>query len=158
MKEIKEEIKREITDIHISYEAFDGTKFNNKEECVKYEDTAICVLKAKLRPLIVTEEFDAWEIMGGYEDHTIFGLNLPTPDDADALKHWLLLDRYYLNKDEYKERKDKLFAKIDSAIGDICIMGIDCEGDWYVINSRKNIIDNLTNLDKKGNDSEGKIK
>ena len=151
MKEIKEEIKREITDIHISYEAFDGTKFNNKEECIKYEDTAICVLKAKLKSLIVTEEFNSWEIMGGYEDNTIFGLNLSTPDDADALKRWLLLDRAYLNKEEYKERKDKLFAKIDSAIGDIFIMGINCEDEWYIINSRKNIINNLNNLDKKDN-------
>lgn len=151
MKEIKEEVKREVVEVHIYYEALDGTKFNNKEECVKYEDTAFCVLKAKLKPLIVTEEFCAWDIMGGCDDNSIFGLKLSTAEDADILKQWLLLDCSYLNKEEYKKRKDELFAKIDSAIGDIFIMGINCDEEWYVINSRKNIINNLNNLDKKDN-------
>ena len=149
MKEIKEEIKREIVDTHIYYEAHDGTKFDSKEECTKYEGTAICVLKARLKLLIVTEEFSAWETVGGYEDNTVFGLKLSTTEDADTLKQWLLLDCTYLNKEEYKNTKDKIFAKIDSAIGDIFIMGINCDGDWYTINSRRNIINNLENIDKK---------
>lgn len=149
MKEIKEEIKREVTDIHTYYEALDGTRFTNEEECKKYEDTALCVAKAKVRKLIVTEELNAWEAMGGYEDNGVFGVKVSTKEDADAIKQWLLLDCLYLQKEEYNKLKEDRFNKIDSAVGDLLLMGVNCDDEWYIINSRKNIIDNLTNLDKK---------
>ena len=57
MKEVKEEIKKEVVDVNIYYEAIDGTKFTNKEECVKYEDTVCCVLIARAKSFtIATEE------------------------------------------------------------------------------------------------------
>ena len=34
------------------YEAIDGTTFTTEEECVKYEDTAKCVLLTKYKPLV----------------------------------------------------------------------------------------------------------
>lgn len=149
MKEIKEEIKREVTDVHTYYEALDGTRFRNEEECKKYENTALCIAKAKVKSLIVTQEHNAWETMGGYEDNDIFGVKVSSKEDADAIKQCLLLDATYLQKDEYQERREKLFAKIDSAIGDIFLIGINCEEEWYAINSRQNIINNLQNLDKE---------
>ena len=149
MKEIKEETKREVTDIHIYYEAIDGTRFKDIEECSKYEETALCIAKSKVRELIVTKEHNAWDVMGGYEDNSIFGVKVNSKEDADAIKQLILLDATYLQKDEYQERREKLFAKIDSAIGDIFIVGINCEGEWYAVNSRQNIINNLQNLDKE---------
>ena len=49
MKEIKEEFKKEVVDTHIYYEADDGTRFDSKEECSKYEDTVFCVLMARAK-------------------------------------------------------------------------------------------------------------
>ena len=43
MKEITKEVKNTYT----VYQASDGTEFNSKEECKKYEDTAKCVLLTK---------------------------------------------------------------------------------------------------------------
>jgi hypothetical protein len=38
---------------------------------------------------------------------------------------------------------------------DALIFGITCEGDYYFINSRQNIVNNLLNLDKKEENEEG---
>lgn len=151
MKEVKEEKVREVKDTFTYYEATDGTRFTNEDECRKYEATALCIAKAKLKNLIVTKECNAWETMGGYEDNSVFGVKVATEEEADAIKHWLLLDCTYLQKEDNKDRREKYFDIIDSAIGDILIMGINCEGDWYVINSRQNLISNLNKLDKKDN-------
>ena len=149
MKEIKEEIKREVTDIHTYYEALDGTRFTSEEECKKYEDTALCVAKAKISKLIVTEKLNAWEAMGGYEDNDVIGVKVPTKEDADAIKQWLILSWSYLREESYNKLREDRFNKIDSAVGDLLLMGVNGDDEWYIINSRKNIIDNLTNLDKK---------
>jgi hypothetical protein len=52
MKEIREEIKREITDIHTYYEALDGTRFQNPGECQKYEESALGVVRGNIVKLI----------------------------------------------------------------------------------------------------------
>ena len=46
------ELIRETKSTYIIYQASDGTEFNNKEECKKYEDTAKCLLLTKYRPLV----------------------------------------------------------------------------------------------------------
>ena len=33
----------------IMYEAIDGTRFNNEAECVKYDNTALAVIKSRLK-------------------------------------------------------------------------------------------------------------
>ena len=48
MKEIIKEVKNTYT----VYQAIDGTEFDSKEECKKYEDTAKCLLLTKYRPLV----------------------------------------------------------------------------------------------------------
>ena len=59
MKIIKEEIvnKRTVT----KYKAIDGTTFDDEHECLKYEGTALCVVRARLN---ITETTD-WELFYG---------------------------------------------------------------------------------------------
>lgn len=59
MEIIKEEIvsKKTVT----KYKAIDGTKFNDEQECLKYEDTALCTVRARLN---ITETTD-WELFYG---------------------------------------------------------------------------------------------
>lgn len=143
------EVTKEKVQKYTVYEALDGTEFHDKDECKRYEDTALCVLKSKIKNLIVTDEVDAWNLIGGYEDNSVFGVKVSTVEDADILKQWLLLEYPYLQEEEHIGRKEKEFNKIDSAIGDIYLLGINCDREWYVINSRQNIVDNLVNFGKK---------
>lgn len=59
MEIIKEEIinKQTVT----KYKAIDGTTFDDERECLKYEKTALCVVKARLN---ITETTD-WKLFYG---------------------------------------------------------------------------------------------
>ena len=59
MEIIEEEIvnKRTVT----KYKAIDGTTFDDEQECLKYEGTALCVVRARLN---ITETTD-WELFYG---------------------------------------------------------------------------------------------
>lgn len=59
MKIIEEENvnKQTVT----KYKAIDGTVFNSENECIKYEDTAKCVVRARLNIIETTD----WELFYG---------------------------------------------------------------------------------------------
>lgn len=148
MKEIKEEIKREVVDTYIHWEAVDGTQFVQKEECEKYEKSALGMLRGKINKLIVGEAEDAWDLMGGNEDSSVVAILLAKEKDADTFLQWLYLECSWLLNDTMKERREKIEATVRDAYisKDVILMGINCDGDYYFIDSRKNIIDNLKNL------------
>lgn len=51
MKEIS--VKQEV--FVTKYEAMDGKQFTSKEECQKYEDSAMCVITSKYNELVASE-------------------------------------------------------------------------------------------------------
>ncbi len=59
MKIIKEEIvnKQTVT----KYKAIDGTTFDIEQECLKYEKTALCVVRARLNIIETTD----WNLFFG---------------------------------------------------------------------------------------------
>ena len=65
MKELKQirEIKEEVI---VGYEAIDGTTFKDKEQCIKYEETAEAVIKAKIKPYLlgVSTEYEFYNYRG----------------------------------------------------------------------------------------------
>lgn len=148
MKEIKEELKREVVDTYIHWEAVDGTVFEQKEECEKYEKSALGMLRGKINKLIVGEVEDAWDLMGGNEDSSVVAILLAKEKDADTFLQWLYLECSWLLNDAMKERREKIEATVRDAYinKDVVLIGINCDGDYYFIDSRKNIIDNLKNL------------
>lgn len=148
MKEIKEEIKREVVDTHTHWEAVDGTVFEQKEECEKYEKSALGMLRGKVNELIVGEAADAWDLMGGNEDSSVVAILLAKEKDADTFLQWLYLECPWLLNDTMKKRKEEIEATVRDVYTnkDVILMGMNCDGDYYFINSRKNIIDNLNKL------------
>jgi len=149
MKEVIKE--RTKVEKYTVYEAVDGTVFADKEECGKYENSALAVARGKVQPLFVSTNNDAWTLMGGCDDHEIIAVKFEDITEVDTFLQWLYLEcPWYLN-DIHKERK----AEVDSIVrtaynrNDVILMGKNCEGDYYFINSRQNIIDNLMTLDKK---------
>ena len=151
MKEIKEETKREVIDTHIYYEATDGTKFANSEECKRYEASALGVIRSKATKLIVSENHDAWALLGGFDDNTVTAFKPQNSEDVDTLMQLMLLENPWLTNDIRKELRDKRYSIISDACknNDLVLFGVNCDNEYYFINSRQNIIDNLMSLDKK---------
>ena len=152
MKEIKKEIiKKEYL---YEYESFDGQLFNTKEECEKYESSAKGVILQKIHNCIVGEKHDAWELMGGYDDHKVVAVKVNTQEDADNLLQFYYLEHPWIleNKDinECADNQVKRIQRmLDRALKekDCILMGIDCDDEYYFINTRNAIIVNLTNVD-----------
>lgn len=149
MKEITKE--RTYTEEYTLYEAFDGQEFTDKMECQKYEESALGVARGKVQNLFINKGKDAWTLMGGCDDHEVVTVKFNNVTDKDTFLQWLYLEcPWYLN-DSHKERKAEVEAivRIAFEIKDVILLGKNCDGDYYFINSRQNIIDNLIDLDKK---------
>ena len=152
MKEITKE--RTKVEKYKVYEAVDGTEFNTLEECVKYDNSALAVARGKTQNLIVSDGNDAWSLMGGCDDHEVVAIKLWNSTDTDTFLQWLYLECPWYLYDSHNERKAEVEAIVRTAYNrdDVILMGKNCEGDYYFINSRQNIIDNLMALDKKEED------
>ena len=144
------EITKEKVQQYKVYEALDGTEFDDKAECEKYEKSAKGVLMARIAKLIVGKG-NAWTTVGSYEDNDIVGFKMQSALDLEALKQFLFLECPWYNRNDNTESKEKIFDIMEKAYDndDIILFGINSEGDYYWINSRQNIIDNLMNLKKE---------
>ena len=143
MKEVTKERKSSYT----VYEAVDGTEFYTKEECAVYEASAKGVIYSKIAKMIKGKG-DAWETFGGCDDHLVVAIKMNRPEDLDTVKQFFLLECPYYNRKDSEDIKEDKFNIMDTAYkeNDVLIFGINCEGEYYFINSRANIIDNLLNL------------
>ena len=147
MKEIKEEIKREVVDTHIYYEATDGTRFNDAEECRKYEASALGMLRSKIAKMAVSDKKDAWELMGGYDGHKVVAFAFNSEKDVDTFIQWMYLEWHYFSE-EYMKAKERIVRKV-YVQKDVLLLGVNYKDEYYFINSRNNIIANLKALGKE---------
>lgn len=133
MKEVTKE--RTKIEKYMVYQATDGTEFNNPEECRKYEESTLGVIGAKIAKLINIPQEDARTLLGGTDDNDVIVIKPKIAADLDTVKQFI----------------NSIFATIKEACNNdnAFLFGINCEGDFYFINSRQNIINNLTKLDKK---------
>ena len=153
MKEVIKE--RTNVEKYKVYQASDGAEFINYEECRKYEDSALGVVRGNVAKLVVGRTDDAWKLMGGSDDNSVIAIKMNCAADVDLVKQLFLMEHPYYNDAEREELKLEKFTIIDNAYnnGDVVLFGINCDRDYYFINSRQNIIDNLINLDKKEADN-----
>lgn len=148
MKEIKEEVKT----YNIKYEAIDGSVFNSKEECEKYENTAKVVLRSKFKKLVLSEttEYDLFNV--GTDDSTLYLVKMSSEADADTVKQlYLVCNEWLAKSDNSKKYIDTSFDTIDKAFkeDDILFVGENYEGDIYIIDSRLSVVEHLNNLGKE---------
>lgn len=150
MKEIKEEKTREVKETFTYYEAPDGTRFTDPEECSKYETSAKGVMREKVKPLM-SEPKNAWEVMGGYDDNLVVAVSLPEESTVDTILQWFFLEFPWYLEDHQKEKREEVVKTITEAYikNDVLLFALNCEDEYYFINSRQNIINNLLNLTKK---------
>lgn len=130
------------------YQAIDGTEFNSKEECQKYEDTAKCLLLTKYKPLVkrTASEYDIFNT--GSDEYMIDILQyLSNESDIDIL---IQLNRLYcggrkLNDDFYDNMRSKLEKCLKNR--DVILIGRGTEYDgydnFYVLATLQEITDNI---------------
>ena len=122
------EIKKEETTYKTMYQAIDGTEFVDKEECEKYEQSAACVLLAKLVGCEVARGYDhEWLDWG---DENEYRTLIPkTQEDIDTMNQlWFM----HGGKKEEKPKFDK------SHINKLILMGVRTYNDkldwcWFYI-------------------------
>ena len=150
MKERIKETRREIVETHTYYEATDGTVFNSQEECRKYENSAFGVLRGRVSTLIVGKKANAWDLMGGYDDNVVVAVAMSKEEDVNTVLQMLYLESPHLMDEAYESRRKKMEATIFKAYEekDVILLGINCEDEYYFINSRNNIVNKLISLDK----------
>lgn len=131
------------------YQAIDGTEFNSKEECQKYEDTAKCFLLTKYKPLVkrTASEYDIFNT--GSDEYMIDILQyLSSESDIDIL---IQLNRLYysgrkLDDDFYNNMRSKLEKCLKNR--DIVLVGRGTEYDgydnFYILATLQEITDNIT--------------
>lgn len=144
----KEKTVKEI----LHYLAIDGTIFYHEEECRKYEESAKGVLRGRLKKITVAE-CNAWDLMGGYEDNEVLAVKVDSEKDADTLIQNVYFDNSYLLEEEHNNRKEEFEKEVQETLDnhDIYLLGINNDGDLYIIGARSRFISNLSNIGIQSN-------
>lgn len=87
MEELKRTITREET---YGFKADDGTVFHSKEECLKYEESAVHAAKAAAWHYLVDERYDEDLFNNDYESLIIF--DCPDAKAYEVIRHWAEVD------------------------------------------------------------------
>lgn len=145
MKEITKEKKSTYT----VYQAVDGTEFDSKEECQKYEDSAKCVLLTKYKPLIKRIDSEYNIFTAGSDEYMIDILQyLSSESDIDILiqLHRLYCSGRKLNDEHYVDMRNKLEKCLKNR--DIVLIGRGTEYDGYdnffILTTLQEVTDNIT--------------
>lgn len=85
------EIKKEKTVFDYEYEACDGSIFKNREECIKYEETAQCVIRKKFNDLVEYSSNECSLFSCGSEDCIIDFVKANTQDAINTIMQMLEL-------------------------------------------------------------------
>ena len=143
------ELIRETKSTYIIYQASDGTEFNSKEECKKYEDTAKCLLLTRYRPLVKKTVTEVDVFNTGNDEYMVDILQcLRDEADIDVLiqLHRLYNSSRNNNDDFYNNLRSRLEKCFEDK--DIILIGRGTEYDgydnFYVLTTLQEISNNIT--------------
>lgn len=134
------EIKKTIESYKYVYVAIDGTEFEDKEECSKYEQSAKGLLLGKYWPLVLKQKTE-FEIFGaGNDDSMISIVKLKSQADADIVLQLYCLNNPSMTKDDRKKDLEKITSRIRKAAEekDCIFIGHGYEGDDFWFAGTKN--------------------
>lgn len=78
-------VSKEVTNTIYGWEAIDGTFFDNKEECQKYENSAKTVVLAKYNKLVIKSGSEDELFYIGCGDNIVDIVKLYEPNDVDVI-------------------------------------------------------------------------
>ena len=138
MKEISVEQKTYIR----KWEAKDGTQFNSREDCEKYEDSAKCVILTKYKDFVIKES-DEYHFFGvGNEDCQVDVVRVPNEKAIDVIFQAFCFFRDW-DSDENKEKARKIITNAFE-YNDFLLIGNDYElNNFYIIGTLSDVIEKI---------------
>ena len=140
MKEVYvEEVKKVF-----KYEAIDGTLFNSKEECIKYENSAKVAVKALYKKLIIKSIAETELFSVGSDDNTLELVKVKTQEDIK-----ILLQMYYIYSSSNEASLDRITKLATKAMetNDILIIGRGYDDDcFWIIDTKQDLINTFNNI------------
>ncbi len=115
MKKIQKEVViKRYDDVFV---ANDGTEFNTKEECEKYENSAKCALMARYK-LLVIKESDCFSLFGfGSDEDVIEVVKIESEEDLNLILQILILENpwhYDASKADNPDAAAKMKANLNT--------------------------------------------
>lgn len=140
MKEVYiEEVKKVF-----KYEAIDGTLFSNKEECIKYENSAKVAVKALYKKLIIKSIAETELFSVGSDDNTLELVKVKTQEDIKILLQMCYI--YNITHESSLDRITKLATKAMET-NDILIIGRGYDDDcFWIIDTKQDLINTFNNI------------
>ena len=132
------EIKKERTVYDCEYEAYDGSIFKTKEECIKYEETAQCVIRKKFNDLVEYSSDECSLFNCGSDDYIIDFVKPNTQDATNVIMQ--MLELYNANDD----RARKLIKEAQENSDYLLIGHNSYDKDYYyILDTRTSILNNI---------------
>ena len=152
MKEIKQTYQ--VT----KYQAEDGTIFDTKEECKKYDESAKCVLLGKYNDLVIrqTDCYNLCDPFGGSEEYGVDVVKVNSKEDVDLILQLVYFYRPYLHEEDKHEREIEITKIVNSALtsdSHILFIGRGYPGDedFCVLATKESLIDTIEKYCKEDN-------
>lgn len=142
MKQI--EVEKVIKEI--KYEAIDGTIFNNKAECEKYDNTAEAILRQRYQPLVL-KTISEWNLFKCGSEECYYDLVIVNNvNDVENILKLTLLRHSYLTTESNKLAEIEKLCMQAMHEGDIILISRGYENDSFWVsdtwNNRFNHISN----------------
>lgn len=131
MREIKKEIiRKEYQTIYI---ATDGTEFHDRNECEKYEKSAMGVLNSRYMELVTKSMTEEDLNKSGSCENTIEIIKITNTDDIDVVAQLYCLTHSYENTTHYVDRVRELCKKaLETRDYLIVSRGYDYDNLWVI--------------------------
>lgn len=136
------------------YEAIDGTIFINREECIKYNNTAKAVLLSKYNKLVLKRLTESELLGNGSDECEIEIISINNSEDINTVMQLVGLEHSYLLKKEHQDKYNKYMETLEYALknDDLVFIYRGYQNDNFCIdgtlNDRLEHITNACKVDK----------
>lgn len=135
-------IQKERVSYYDVYVANDGTEFSTQEECKKYDDSALGVVRARYKKLVVKSGVES-DICGvGSDECVVDVLRIKSKGDADIVMQRFMLENLWLKNDSNNDAFMRAAKKVSLALAedDYLLVGLGCCDDcFWIIDTALNI-------------------
>lgn len=119
------------------YVATDGTEFNTKEDCAKYERTYACALKSRIMAMAINENSEEDMFARGSCDNSVMVVVPRSEKDIDTIR------QYAIGLGCSEESVSRRISDADIDMPVTITTGYDHE--WCYIETVSSLVDHITN-------------
>lgn len=119
-------VQKQIEETHYrtAYVAYDGTEFECKEDCLRYEKSAVGVLRMRIQPIVIRDTIEDILFNCGSCENTVLVL-LPTKKEhLDDIRH--LMACYGCSESYVRQLTDDYLGQVLTLT-----IGYAGEGAWF---------------------------